>query len=266
MKKVLIILLILLILLILGVVVYFIFFRTTESSAINLVYTQIPDLELPCDDTRIIRHTGYSFSYNEQHEVANWVAYQLTKSELNSKAKRSDRFKPDNMVVTGTAENKDYLRSGYDKGHLAPAADMAFSDETMSESFYFSNITPQVPEFNRGIWKELEEQTRKWAQYFDSIYIVTGPVLYDSLPKIGKNEVSVPEYFFKAVLCYNKYTKVAIGFIIPNQKIETSFYNYVVSIDEIESKTGLDLFCKLPDNIEPEIEKNNDVNYWLSRK
>ncbi|MFZ9657177.1 MAG: DNA/RNA non-specific endonuclease, partial [Crocinitomicaceae bacterium] len=143
----------------------------------------------------ILSHTAYSFSYNEEHEQANWVAYLLTKTHLGSGVERSDRFMEDPIVSTGTATNADYAKSGYDRGHLAPAADMSWSETVMQESFYYSNMSPQLPGFNRGIWKRLEEQVRTWAEFYDSIYVVTGPVLSPELPKIGPNQVSVPKYY-----------------------------------------------------------------------
>ncbi|MFN5333694.1 MAG: DNA/RNA non-specific endonuclease, partial [Bacteroidota bacterium] len=152
-------------------------------------------LEIPAHhkhDT-IIFHTGFAFLYNEKHEQASWVAYQLTREETNSIYSRTNKFIPDPLVKSQTANDNDYLGSGYDRGHLAPASDMGWSATTMTESFYYSNMSPQVPSFNRGIWKKLEEQVRTWAIEYDTIYVVTGPVLKDSLPTIGKNKVSIPE-------------------------------------------------------------------------
>lgn len=189
-------------------------FSTAAFIALSLnVFSQskIEKLEIPKTDSvnLIIEHAGYSFRYSEPHEQPLWVAYELTAAETMKSVERTDRFIPDPKVPTGTATNKDYEKSGYDRGHLAPAADMGWSAQAMAESFYFSNMSPQIPEFNRGIWKNLEGLVRNWAQVNGSIYIVTGPVLKPGLKTIGPNRVSVPEHYYKVVL-------------IPNQKSRPS--------------------------------------------
>ncbi|MFM8597322.1 MAG: DNA/RNA non-specific endonuclease [Flavobacteriales bacterium] len=203
-------------------------------------------------------HTAYTFSYNETHEQANWVAYLLTKAHLGVGVERSDRFVEDPIVSSGTASNSDYAKSGYDRGHLAPAADMSWSENVMQESFYFSNMSPQLPGFNRGIWKRLEEQVRDWAQQYDSIYIVTGPVLSDGLSFIGPNKVSIPKYYFKALISIKE--RKGIAFYMPNQKSEAALINYAISIDSLESKIGLDLFHLLPDPLEQQLESK--LHLW----
>ncbi|MBC7655437.1 MAG: DNA/RNA non-specific endonuclease, partial [Oligoflexus sp.] len=160
----------------------------------NINGTNITKLELPKTNSKdkIITHTGYSLLYNETHEQANWIAYELTKAETNKLFKRTNKFIPDTKVKTGTASDKDYEGSGYDRGHLAPASDMGWSSIAMAESFYYSNMSPQTPSFNRGIWKNLEGLVRTWAVENNSIYIATGPVLTNELQTIGANKVSVP--------------------------------------------------------------------------
>lgn len=190
----------------------------------------------------IIIHTGYSLLYNEMYEQATWVAYELTKEETNKVVKRSNKFIPDPNVTTGTANDLDYTKSGYDRGHLAPSADMCWSQIAMEESFYFSNICPQIPAFNRGVWKNLEELVRVWAVENDSIYIVTGPVLTPGLSSIGVNKVAVPNYFYKVILDYAQPDVKAIGFVIPNAGTNESLQHFALSIDEVEKITGLDFF------------------------
>lgn len=141
----------------------------------------------------------------------------MTSEETVKLYNRSDRFTPDKCVKSGTANDNDYKGSGYDRGHLAPAADMGWSVKAMEESFYYSNMSPQKPSFNRGIWKQLEELTRDWTVENKEIYIVTGGVLNDSLPTIGKNKVSVPKYFYKVILDYSEPSIKGIGFIMPNE-------------------------------------------------
>lgn len=208
------------------------------------------------------RHSAYSFVYSEVHEQSKWVAYQLKREELEKHTKRTDRFKQDKLVASKTATNSDYRKSGYDRGHLAPAADMVWDDTAMDESFFFSNISPQLPAFNRGIWKRLEEDVRKWAVKYDSIYVVTGPVFKGVIETIGENHVSIPSHFFKALLVYRSGDASAIGFLFPHEKCKGSEFDYVVSVDSVESFTGLDLFYRLPDGVEAKAESTFDLEKW----
>jgi len=212
------------------------------------------------DSSDVVFHKAYSLKYNEEHEQADWVRYTLTKEHLMMKqVARKNNFKVDTLVKTGSAAPADYKHSGYDRGHLAPAADMSWSKETMEESFYMSNMSPQLPSFNRGIWKRLEGKIRDWAKKYDTLYVVTGPVLRDSLKTIGKNKVSVPEYFYKALLVYTTNNKKAIGFILPNAKSSTAIDSFAVSVDSVESVTGIDFFSTLPDPIENILESNKEL-------
>jgi endonuclease G len=213
---------------------------------------------LPLPGEEIIPHIAYSFSYNEQHEQANWVAYMLTKTHLGDGVERSNRFLEDPLVYTQTATNADYAKSGYDRGHLAPAADMSWSLQVMQESFYYSNMSPQLPGFNRGIWKKLEEQVRAWTLQYDTLYVVTGPILEPGLPTIGANKVSVPKAYFKALIAPQQ--QKGIAFVMPNSKSEASVLSFSLSIDALEAKINRDLFFQLPDQIEQKIE--SIVHIW----
>ncbi len=246
------------------VILAFFFF----TISINIFSQQNNQLEIPKlqSDEYVIMHTGYSLSYNEQFELANWVAYELTKEETIPKVARKDSFIVDPLVKTGSANKKDYAGSNYDKGHLTPADDMLWSRNSMVESFYMSNMTPQMHSFNAGIWKSLEGQVQKWAVEYNSIYIVTGPVLKKGLKTIGKTKVSVPENFYKVVLVYNQLDTMGIGFIIPHKKMKGLLQNFAVSIDSVETVTGIDFFPLLSDEQENIIESNLDVKEWVWRK
>lgn len=232
------------------------------------VYAQQPSksdgLEIPSLHKQdvIIKHLGYTLSYNEKHEQANWVAYQLTSDKTKKKVSRSNDFEPDAAVPTGSANGDDYKGSGYDRGHLAPAADMEWSEQAMQESFYYSNMSPQVPGFNRGIWKHLEEQVRQWAIDNQSVYVVTGPVLSEGLSTIGSNKVSVPQFYYKVILDYTQPSLKGIGFIMPNASSELALRTFAVSIDSVEKVTGLDFFPQLPDSIENRIESSLCIDCW----
>lgn len=224
----------------------------------------ITKLEIPKTNPkdRIISHTGYSFVYNESHEQANWIAYELKAEETNKLFERTNKFIPDPKVKTGTASDKDYKGSGYDRGHLAPASDMGWSFNSMTESFYYSNISPQTPSFNRGIWKKLEELVRSWAVENKSVYLVTGPVLTNGLQTIGPNKVSVPNYYYKVILDYSEPNIKGIGFILPNVGSKEQLQNYAFSIDSVEALTGIDFFPLLPDEQEDLIEKTLCLKCW----
>ncbi|HPX59469.1 MAG TPA: DNA/RNA non-specific endonuclease [Bacteroidales bacterium] len=237
-----------------------------EKDSIALLEMQpvsITQLEIPyCNQEDVISHTGFSLLYSNQHKQAHWVAYQLTKEKTTKAVERGSSFRPDPKVSTGTANNNDYKGSGYDRGHLAPAADMAWSSKSMKSSFYYSNISPQVPDFNRGIWKKLEALIRTWATDNDTIYVITGPILEEQLPTIGKNKVSVPAAYYKVILDYTLPTIKAIAFIIPNEKSNLPLTHYVVSVDEVEKITEIDFFHRLPDEQEAIIERTVCKSLW----
>jgi len=230
--------------------------RTTAFFLFSLLFSQ--NLELPkiLKTDQIIHHSNYTLNYSEQHEQAKWVAYSLTSSQVYGSVGRTNDFRIDPKVKTGSASLSDYKGSGYDRGHLAPAGDMKSTYTAMSESFHMSNMSLQVPGFNRGIWKKLEGTVRNWAVDNEQVYIVTGAVLTASYPTIGINKVSIPEFYYKVVLDYEQPEIKGIGFILPNQKSNKSLQSYAVSIDEVERFTGIDFFHSLPDGVEEQIESD----------
>lgn len=234
------------------------------SCSLNLSAQGIRHLEIPKSKipTALVSHAAYTLEYNETHEQACWVAYVLTKEKTVRVAERTNKFLSDPMVKTGSADNGDYSKSGYDRGHLAPAADMGWSAKTMAESFYFSNMSPQVPAFNRGIWKRTEELVRTWAIAYDSLYVVTGPVLNGNLPSIGANHVSIPHYYYKVILDYHRPEVKAIGIIMPNAASSETIKHFAVSVDSVEHITGIDFFPLLNDVEESKLEKQLCIPCW----
>ena len=219
--------------------------------------------ELPAASGPVYTYTGFTIQYDEENETAAWVAYELTRSEVKGRVRRSDDYREDLKIKTGSSALEDYYKSGYDRGHLAPAGDMKWSEKAMSESFLLSNITPQHPDFNRGIWRDLEELVRKWALYNGSLLIASGPVKGKSRKTIGKNMVQVPEYFFKVIIDCMPPDYKGIAFIIPNRKCSKTLKNYAVPIDDAEKFTGLDFFYQLPDRIENRLESELDTERWF---
>jgi endonuclease G len=234
-----------------------------ENGKWELKHPDYTNLELPSSsDSQVIRHQAYSLLYSEEHEQAIWVAYKLKEDQLIKKADRKDNFRPDPSIPTGSADLSDYKGSGYDRGHLAPAGDMVRSEEVMSESFYFSNMSPQVGSFNRGPWRLLEEKVRDWTKQFDSLYITTGPVFDTIIQKIGANEVSVPGHYYKVLLAKTAEGFVGIGFVMENSASSGKFEQHAVSIDSVESLTGIDFYPALSDSIESIVESTLCKNCW----
>ena len=223
----------------------------------------IPKLEIPLikSGDQIVEHKAYTLDYIEKYEQAEWVAYELTADETLKKFERSSKFFTDPSVKTGSANDADYKGSGYDRGHLAPAGDMSYSEETMLESFYYSNMSPQSPSFNRGIWKRLEEKLRDWAMLYQSIYIVTGPVL-TSGTVATVNGLSIPTYYYKVILDYHSSHLQGIGFIMRNEGADGDLKQYAVTIDSVEKFTGIDFFPRLPDASENAVEKRVCLSCW----
>ncbi|MCY7330352.1 MAG: DNA/RNA non-specific endonuclease [Saprospiraceae bacterium] len=227
----------------------------------------VPDEILPAPTTgEIVHHTYYTLSYAEDHEQAEWVAYVLTRDHLNENwVERTNSFKPDPEVHTESATPRDYNSSGYDKGHLCPAADMSFSIQAMDESFFMSNISPQVPAFNMGIWRELEELTRDWARKFGQLYVVTGPILAQpGLGQLGFSKVTVPSYYYKVLLAPDQHR--AIAFMLPNQVSTRPVLDYAYTIDQVEASTGLDFFPQLLKGLDEELEGSLDKEAWAVDK
>lgn len=207
----------------------------------------------------VVHHDFYSLGYDEDTEQAVWVMYEYTKGEANSqKVQRKDRFRPDPAIPSRSASLRDYKKSGFDRGHLAPAADMAFSTQAMRDSFFMSNMSPQRPKFNRGIWKKLEAKVRSWAKH-DTIIVVTAGVLKGK-QYIGRNRVLVPDAYYKIV--YVPSQNKAIGFLLPNKGSKKKLSSFVVPIDEIEAKTGIDFFSALEDSQENDLESQCNVQRW----
>ena len=165
----------------------------------------------------VISYMGFDLGYNEQFEQASWVTYVLTRDEAESViVNRTDNFRPDTSIRTGSAQLNDYRGSGFDRGHLAPAGDMKWHRTAMSESFLLSNMSPQSPSFNRGIWKKLEEQVRRWAIEKDSLYVITGPLLEPTDSLIGKSGVAIPTHYFKVLADLSPPDHSFIAFLLPN--------------------------------------------------
>ncbi|WP_163717448.1 DNA/RNA non-specific endonuclease [Mangrovibacterium lignilyticum] len=215
---------------------------------------------LPSSHGELVEHTYITLSYSEANEQAEWVYYELTPKFVAGNIKRSDNFRPDPKVSTVSAQLADYAGSGYDRGHLCPAGSMTLNATAMSESFYLSNMSPQLPEFNRGGWKKLESLVREWAVEYDRLYVITGPVLKGTNRHIGLDKVTVPNFYYKVIYAPNQ--GMMIAFVMPNAKIDHELNEYVVDVDEVERVTGIDFFEAMDDQLENQLESNVTASRW----
>lgn len=217
----------------------------------------------PTTDT-ILSYTGFDLGYNEQFEQAAWVAYVLTKQEVESgEFERSDNFRADTSIRTGSAAPADYRGSGLDRGHLAPAGDMTWDQLAMSQSFLMSNMSPQRPSFNRGVWRRLETAVRDWALQKDSIYVITGPLFSPSDSLIGENGVGVPGYYFKVLVDLSPPDHDMIAFLLPNEGSAQELQDFAISVDSLERISNYDFFASAPDQEMIEwMEGQFDTGNW----
>jgi len=218
----------------------------------------------PTSSGQVVKHSYYTLSYIEEHEQPEWVYYKLSPELVKGDQGRTDNFRPDPKVSTVSASLADYTASGYDRGHLCPAGDMKASEAAMSESFYMSNMSPQLPSFNRGIWKKLEATVRYWGMSENIIYVVTAGVLTSNSGHIGANKVTIPKSYYKVI--YAPKSQKMIGFVLPNVKSNQPLQSFVVSVDEVERRTGIDFFPQLDDAIEGKLEAQSNSSDWLFKQ
>ena len=225
----------------------------------------LTDVKLPSGMKNVVCHySGFTSYFNPDTHIPNCVAYEIIESETTGNEPRKKSFEADH-TIDGCAESSDYRNSGYDRGHMAPAADMKWSKVAMEESFLMTNICPQVKSLNSGIWHRLEQRVREWAARDSSIIVVCGPIFTPGKPveQIGEIGVAVPHRFFKAL--YAPGRNIGIAFIFDNDKVKGELRKYAVTIDSVERETGLDLFYNLPDDIENEVENQCNYKLWEKR-
>lgn len=221
---------------------------------------------LPTSTTgQVIHHEYYSLSYSEPHEQAEWVSYELKKSQVVDNDFKRPYFEVDPAVKTKSAHWRNYKNSGYDRGHLCPAADREFSKKAYEETFLTSNITPQDHNFNAGVWNRLEQEVRYWAKKYDGVFVVTGGVLKDKTTTIGTEKVTVPSSFYKIVYDRSGNHVRMIAFLMSHQESEAPLYSFVTSVDHIEELTGIDFFPKLDDATEAKLEASSVYKHWSFR-
>ena len=250
-----------------------------ETLRLAWIREQMDKLGYPISqrELQIVKHSALTLGYSEPDEQAAWVQHMVIPEVEFANVSRTNDFRVDSLVTTGSAEETDYfLKSvaadgeliydgfGYDRGHLAPSADFRWSQKALSESYFYSNMSPQKPEFNRERWAELESWIRTYVVDFkEPVYVVTGPVLKEGLKQQGGNKVSIPQQFYKIVLDLNGDDKKAIAFLMPNDHCAYPVSGYVTSVNEIEKLTGLDFFASLDDAEEEKLEAMNTMDNWI---
>ncbi len=247
-----------------------------EDLKLQRIQRDLVEVGLPGKD--YIMHAALALEYAEAHEQARWVAHVILPDIIEGNVTRTNDFRPDPLVKSGTAVEADYFLKylqpdstyqydgfGYDRGHLAPSADFRWSQRALSESYFYSNMSPQRAEFNREGWAELESLLRGYVYRHpeSQLYVVTGGVLQDGLPVVerGVNKVSIPEYYFKVAVDLEQ--QRGIGFVMPNQRIDSPLEAFAVPIDKVESLTGLDFFNRLPAAVQEQLEGQIDKTAWI---
>ncbi len=243
-----------------------------EQEKLRTIIEDLKSIGLPSTD--YIEHSAMILSYDEQHEQAKWVSHIILPDIKTGTAYRTNDFRVDPKVKTGTSVEKDYFLKtmnadssftydgfGYDRGHLAPSADFRWSSKALSQSYFYSNMTPQLPEFNREIWAELEAHLRDYVMNQNTaLHVVTLPVLTDALPKMERaiNSLSIPKEYIKVV--YDPIGDAGIAFLIPNEKAREDLSYFAISIDQAEEKTGFNFFSNLKNDA---FEKSFNKKRWF---
>lgn len=216
-------------------------------------------------DADVVTHTGFRLAYDEAREQARWVAYELRASRLDAPVvERRDRFRADPAVRSESASLKDYYKSGFDRGHLLPAAAMRWDSAAMADCFFLSNISPQRPGFNRGIWRKLEAHIRELTKKHERLLVLTGPVFDPEKPttEIGPNGVDIPPAYFKVILDAQQPAIVGGAYLLPHEASKKPLAHFLVPIDSLEARTGLDFFPRLPDEAERILEARKAHAHW----
>ena len=239
------------------------FYQPAPPPNPDVVESTVPEFFLPQSDKgEIVEHDYYTLSYLEAYEQAQYVVYRLDRQHLTYEDRERPYFYEDSKVRTKSADWRNYRNSGYDRGHLCPAGDRRFSEYAYNETFYTSNISPQEKDFNAGVWNRLEQQVRRWAKRYQSVFVATAGVLDDPIDEIGEEDVAVPGYFYKIVARGNADKIAVIAFLIPHRETNRPLKDFVVPIDEIEARTGIDFLPGLPDDIEEEVESKSGWGKW----
>ena len=208
-----------------------------DDKASKFVLNGAPISKITKDNQYLIKKV-YAIHYRYDKKTAEYVVERPTKEDILGGAKRQDDFRPDPEIPEKhQSKLSDYAGNPYDRGHMVPAGNSTKNADTMSESFFLSNMVPQVPNHNRGIWKQLETCVRNWVvDEGKDLYVISGTAYNPDHKTIGENKVGVPDYLWKIVI--DAKTNTSISFLFPNTSLPVEdLPKYIVSISEIETKS-----------------------------
>lgn len=240
---------------------------TSSSQSGTRHYQNLDIVNIPeGTPSQLKRYEGFIVSFNADNKTPNYVAWELLGDETEGVHSRKNNFWQDSEIE-GCPTPADYTRSGYDRGHLCPAADQKWSDLAMNDCFVMANMCPQDHSLNSGAWATLENKERIWAKRDSAIIIVAGPI-YDKTDRstIGNAAVRVPSAFFKVIAAPYLDNPRGIGFVYPNFSSPGNMQNYSMTIDEVEKITGYDFFYNLPDSLEEAVESVASFKEWNSSR
>jgi endonuclease G len=248
-----------------------------DSLRLSGIYYDLEQMGWPGNEGQLVQHSAMALSYSEEHEQPFWVAHIILPEVATGRVERTNDYREDTLVNTQTAQDADYFLKerntkgnweydgyGYDRGHLAPSADFKWNRQALSETYYYSNMSPQRPEFNRGGWAGLEGHIRNYViDHKVKVYVVTGPVLNSETPKVERsiNGMSLPDQYYKVV--YDPENKIGMGFLMPNAKITKPHEAYAISIDQVEKLTGLDFFPNESPEWMDAVEAQTEAQIWF---
>lgn len=223
-------------------------------------------LELPAfsDSEDIVYHIGYTASYNHDMLIPNWVAYELTVEECEGTYKGKESFCWDPDLKGRQPNREDYKNDEqWDRGHMAPKADMKWSVQAYEESYFLSNVCPQNKAFNRGSWATTENFARRIAKKYGSAYIICGPIVTTNQHgTLGAPKIVIPDAFFKAILIKNGTSYSAIAFVMNNIPDAQNLKKCSMPINELEEIIDRDLFTNLRHEIQEEVESTVKYSDW----
>lgn len=234
---------------------------------------------------------NYALEWDNTKRHANWVAFTFDTTTSADNVKRTDAWSVDpKLPAEMQVQESDHKNDGFDKGHLCASEDRVYLKEANEQTFYYSNMSPQLKDFNGGFWRKLETRVQTWGRstadgVYDKVYVTKGGTLNKLLknfkgttvnggtPTTDANGFTIhglacPEYYFMAVLSQKDDVFHAIAFLVPHKEGRTEnpssdeLKEYVVSVDKLEEETGIDFFCNLPDVLENEVEAACNLNDW----
>ncbi len=219
--------------------------------------------------SQIITRANYVAGYSKQHHQSIWTFHILKNTYVRGEASRQgNQFQPDPFINGRSPYPSDYSRSGYDRGHMVPAGDFKCCQSWMDETFYMSNVAPHESEFNRGTWERLESLIRQWVRRDKELYVITGSVFEKNPEKIGRSlKISVPSHVYKILVYKPDDVSQArmIAFLLPNRETgNRRFSQFVVSVKELEQKTGINFFANMPKDWQYKLEKQNQWINWAN--